>query len=234
MTIPKIIHQIHLGSNPLSIQQLEWQKTWKIYNPDWQHILWNDKSISTLTIQNTTQLNNCKNFAEKSDILRLEILYQFGGLYIDTDFECLKNINPLIEKYSSKNLIIFLETKKQIGSAFIISDKNNKLLKKLLDYIPAREISHKNHSTNLKYGPKYITDILGLNIAIEDGFNSKIKTVYPYIWTEKHRSKENFKETHPEAYAAHHWFHSWSKPYVPTSDLTDPFDMVFLDKTKGE
>jgi mannosyltransferase OCH1-like enzyme len=207
--IPRIIHQIHLGKNKFSDEQIKWQKTWIDYNPGWQYILWNDELLKDLHIQNLQQFNNCKNFSEKSDILRFEILYMFGGLYIDTDFECLKNIDPLFETYKNKTLIIFTETKNQIGSAFIAATKNNIQIKKLIDIIPLRESTHYRTSSETKYGPRYISDVLGLHLAIPDGEGSIDKTVYPYIWTEKNRIKEDFKKTHPEAYAVHHWLHSW-------------------------
>jgi mannosyltransferase OCH1-like enzyme len=203
--IPKIIHQIHLGDSELSLQQKEWQKTWIHYNPDWKYILWNDNEISKLNITNSKQLANCKNFSEKSDILRFEILYQFGGLYIDTDFECLKNIDQLFNQYSDKDLIIFLESKNEIGSSFIATIKQNKLIKKLIDDIPVREQNHLNSPSNIKYGPTFISDTLGVSIAI-----SESKMVYPYLWNKKHKiKKEHIKTTHPESYAVHHWLHSW-------------------------
>lgn len=209
--IPKIIHQIHLGKSSLSDQQKLWQKTWTDYNPNWQYILWDEDSLSTITLQNEDELDKCKNFSEKSDILRFEILYQFGGLYIDTDFECLKNIDSLFDTYRDREFIIFLETKDQIGSAFIGASKNNSYIKELVDNISVRSEIYGDSDSHIKYGPKYITDMLGLNLAIPDGKGCDQKTVYPYIWTEKNRRYEDFKITHPEAYAVHHWSYSWCK-----------------------
>ena len=79
--IPKIIHQIHLGDKNLSKQELEWQEGWRRLNPSWQYIMWDDKKIKNeLRITHTKILQSCKSFSEKSDILRFEILHQFGGL----------------------------------------------------------------------------------------------------------------------------------------------------------
>ena len=94
--IPKVIHQIHLGEKPLSDQELKWQKTWKDYNPDWKFILWDDERLKGIGIINQEYLDDCDNYSMKSDILRFDILYQFGGLYIDTDFECLKPLDPFL------------------------------------------------------------------------------------------------------------------------------------------
>ena len=94
--IPKIIHQIHLGDKPLSDQELKWQKTWRDYNPDWEFIFWNDERLKDIDIINKNALKYCKSIASKVDIIRCEIIYKLGGLYVDTDFECLKSINPFL------------------------------------------------------------------------------------------------------------------------------------------
>ncbi len=206
--IPKVIHQIHIGSKTIDDQTQKWMNSWKYYNPNWTTILWDDNKIQSLYLVNKDQLDRCKNLSEKSDILRFEILYQFGGLYIDTDFECLKNIDTLFDTFS-KDPIMFLEAPDAIGSAFLAASIHNDSVKKLVDNIADREKKYATEASNIKYGPVYITETLGLDSAIPDGVGCEQKTVYPYTWWEKHRREENFRETHPEAYAVHHWNGSW-------------------------
>ena len=100
--IPKIIHQIHLGKKPLSEKEIEWQKTWKTYNPNYEFIFWDDKKIDELELTNRMYLQN-ESYSIQSDILRYEILYQYGGVYVDTDFECLKNLDEFI---NDKDIIV--------------------------------------------------------------------------------------------------------------------------------
>ena len=127
-SIPKVIHQIHLGGKEFSDKQLKWQKSWKDYNPDWEYILWDyQKILKNLDINHLNILNQCKNFSEKSDILRFEILYNYGGLYIDTDFECLKNIDPLFE--NDKDLLVYEQSSGIICGAFLLPLKKIILLK---------------------------------------------------------------------------------------------------------
>lgn len=205
--IPKIIHQVHMGNAALSARELYWQKTWKDKNPDWSYILWDDKKIENdLTISHPKVFENCKSFSEMSDILRFEILYQFGGLYIDTDFECLKNIEPLFE---DRKIVLFWQEPKKICGAFFGASKHNAQVKSLIDGLPSREKSHGNRIADCKYGPVYITEKLGWETGIPDGLDCPKKTVYPYLWFEKNRQKEDFAETHPDAYAVHHWNGSW-------------------------
>jgi len=206
--IPKIIHQIHMGEKPFSEKELNWQKSWLENNPDWEYVFWDDGKIQEHfhLFENQEQFNRCNNFSEKSDVLRFEILYIYGGLYIDTDFQCLKPINPLFE---GKDIVLFTQQPRKICGAFFGASKNNHLVKKLIDNLPLREKSHGDRISDCKYGPEYITSLLYKEgVHTVDGSASKEKTVFPYLWYEDRR-RENFRKTHPEAYAVHHWSGSW-------------------------
>ena len=206
-SIPKIIHQIHIGGSELSNQEKEWQDSWKKLNPEWEHIMWDDLKIEQdLSITYPKILKNCKNYSEKSDILRFEILYQYGGLYVDTDFEGLKPIAALLK---DEKIVLYWQQPQKICGAFFGATKKNLDLKRLIDSLPSREKSHGNKISDCKYGPVYITEILGSKKGRPDGRDSPKKTVYPYLWYEAHRKSEDFSKTCPEAHAVHHWGGSW-------------------------
>ena len=97
--IPKIIHQIWLGDKKLPKNCIPWMKSWKNFNPDWEYKLWNEDNIKTLNIKNFDVYSKKINPGYRSDILRYIILKKFGGLYTDTDFECLKPLPLDILKY---------------------------------------------------------------------------------------------------------------------------------------
>lgn len=201
LKIPKIIHQIHMGKKPLSSIEKKWQKTWKTHNPDWHHILWTDEEISKLSIVNQKALDSCKNYSERSDILRFEILNKFGGLYIDTDFECLKPIEPM---FAGKDFFICRQTAKELCGAFMACTAGHPKIKKIIDNVPQRlkEVGYKDfgpETSTIKYGPVYLTEILGVN----EGEHPKY--VYPYLWDQEWRAFEKFSTTSPESYAVHHW-----------------------------
>ncbi len=92
--IPKIIHQIWLGS-PLPQKYIQLQKSWQEKHPDWEYRLWTDESVKNFKMQNQALFESATNWGEKADILRYEILYQIGGLYVDTDFECVRSFDTL-------------------------------------------------------------------------------------------------------------------------------------------
>ena len=86
--IPKVIHQIWVGPHPLPKKYLQWQKTWQALG--WTYKLWTDKEVEVFPLINKDLYYNEKNYVARADILRIEILYKEGGLYVDTDFECLR------------------------------------------------------------------------------------------------------------------------------------------------
>jgi len=70
--IPKIIHQIWLGS-PLPEKYKQLQKSWLKYHPDWHYYLWTEKEIAAFGLTNQALYDATSNYGEKSDIARYEI-----------------------------------------------------------------------------------------------------------------------------------------------------------------
>ena len=93
--IPKKIHQIWIGG-PLPDKYLKYTKSWKIFHPDWEYRLWTGKDVDGILSGKRKAYDTATNYGMKSDILRYEILNKYGGLYVDTDFECLKPFDDLL------------------------------------------------------------------------------------------------------------------------------------------
>lgn len=92
--IPKILHQIWLGPKP---RPQHWLDTWKASHPDWEYKLWNENNIPLL--HNQKQFDTIQSYAGKADILRAELLYQHGGVYLDADSECLRPLDSSLLRY---------------------------------------------------------------------------------------------------------------------------------------
>lgn len=107
--IPKIVHLIWLGPRSYPEYALENLKEWVVLNPDYQFFLWSDNlefenflipevkikklgiDFSIKFLQKEYEQNS--SYAAKSDILRLELLYEYGGFYTDYDNRCCKNLD---------------------------------------------------------------------------------------------------------------------------------------------
>lgn len=97
--IPKIIHQIWLGPNLPPSYFYEYQEKWKVLHPSWEYHLWGEEELEKLHLENWDLVEKSPNWAEKSDIIRGDLLNRFGGVYIDVDIEPFHCLDELHEKY---------------------------------------------------------------------------------------------------------------------------------------
>lgn len=100
MVIPKIIHQIWIGPHPKPTNMLN---TWKDKHPDFEYILWDEEEIKKRNIKFICQhrIDEMEEWCGKADIMRMEILYNYGGIYIDADSFCIEPIDGLLEKHNA-------------------------------------------------------------------------------------------------------------------------------------
>jgi mannosyltransferase OCH1-like enzyme len=94
--IPKTIHHIWIGPDPLPEDHGPWIESWKVHHPDWEHRLWTEENLPEDPIRPEI-LERLRAPVERADILRLEILYRHGGVYADTDLECLRPLDDVID-----------------------------------------------------------------------------------------------------------------------------------------
>jgi hypothetical protein len=90
--IPKILHFIHLGSGDLHDYSARAVLTWLQMHPAWTVRVWSDGDLRDMLLAPT--IAQARTFAQKADIMRTEILYHYGGLYVDSDFEAFRPIDP--------------------------------------------------------------------------------------------------------------------------------------------
>lgn len=95
--IPKIIHYCWFGSNPMPPLTEKCIKSWQKYCPDYKIVQWNennfDISACPLYVQ---QAYSAQKWAFVTDYVRLKIVFDYGGIYMDTDVELKKTLNPLL------------------------------------------------------------------------------------------------------------------------------------------
>lgn len=129
--IPKIIHIIWLGSKSFPQNYQYYLETWHQFHPLWEIKLWDDKAILKENFLSQDLYNQAESYAEKADIARYEILYKYGGLYVDADYECLASFDELHYKYSFyANIEPFVINKGfvQIANSMIGTVPNNTIL----------------------------------------------------------------------------------------------------------
>lgn len=95
--IPKILHYIWFGNNPLTPLALECLASWKAAMPDWTIMRWDESNFDIAAAPlYVRQAYEARKYAFVSDYVRLWVLEQYGGVYVDTDVMVLKSYEPLL------------------------------------------------------------------------------------------------------------------------------------------
>lgn len=208
--IPKIIHHIWLGS-PFPPHLAELRETWRKFHPDWQLILWTEKEINNFGLVNRRVYDASKNYGSKSDIARYEILYRIGGLYVDTDFECLKPFDDLHAKCSFYSAIGY-DSQVLLYNGLIGSIPGHPILKLCIDSMPQQPAGD-IWSIMEKTGPHLLTRSFLSLVSLNSGPTIIFPTSFFYSWPAHLRfDKSDAKKwVRPESYAIHYWHTSWQK-----------------------
>ena len=93
--IPKVIHYCWFGGGPLPIDVKKCIKSWERKCPNYKIIQWNESNFDVNAHPFTKQAYSEKAWAFVSDYARLKIIYDEGGIYLDTDVELQKNLDGL-------------------------------------------------------------------------------------------------------------------------------------------
>jgi len=94
-TIPRILHLIWLGPRPMPNESLV--ESWRQHHGDWEIQVWRNDNLPT-EMQNQESFQYAlqhKLYGMASDILRLEVLWKYGGVYVDIDYLCVAPLTSL-------------------------------------------------------------------------------------------------------------------------------------------
>ena len=94
--IEKKIHYCWFGKGEMKPLMKKCIKSWKKYCPDYEIIEWNEDNFDVNSTLWTKQAYEAKKYAFVSDYVRLKVLYEHGGIYMDTDVEVVKPIDEFL------------------------------------------------------------------------------------------------------------------------------------------
>lgn len=97
MAIPKTIHYCWLGRNPKPKSVLKCIESWKKFCPDYEIIEWNEDNLDISSNLYSRQAYDARAWAFATDYFRLWIVYTYGGIYLDTDVQVIKPLDPLLK-----------------------------------------------------------------------------------------------------------------------------------------
>ena len=128
--IPKIIHYCWFGGNPLPKSAEKCIKSWKKYCPDYEIIEWNESNFDINSNQYVREAYENKKYAFVTDYVRLYAMYNYGGIYMDTDVEVLKPLDCFLDNHAFSGF----ESSGYIPTGLMASEKEFPLFRELLKY----------------------------------------------------------------------------------------------------
>ena len=214
--IPKLIHHIWLGSE-IPKKYLDFINGWKNKHPGWNFFLWDEEKLNTIEMINKDLFLKLKNYGAKSDVARLEVLYQYGGIYLDTDFECLKTFD---ESLLINNFIAgaVYNNSPEIANGFIASKPKSEFIINCIQDL--KKIQDKNLISQEiieETGPFFLTKKF-FNYQISDKNQNDKMLILPsnYFYPLPSYLKNIYLEEvyqYPTSISigVHHWEASWNK-----------------------
>ncbi len=94
--IPKVVHYRCFGGSEMPELATRCIESWKRYLPDYEFVLWNEKNFNINVNEYVRQAYKTKKYAFVTDYVRLYALYHYGGIYMDTDVEVLRNLDVFL------------------------------------------------------------------------------------------------------------------------------------------
>lgn len=201
--IDKTIHYCWFGGNPYPPLVEKCMRTWRKNLPDWQIVRW-DETNAPIENAFVKKALDQKQYAFAADYVRFYALHEFGGVYLDTDVEVVKDLSPLLVNSSfagSQSIGM-----NDVNAAIFAAEKGHPITKAIM--------RHFDVNINSKFAP--IPEVI--NLLLEgSSFDISIlprEAFYPYNpYDNSQDVKQLFaSDITNDTYAIHHWMKSWTIP----------------------
>lgn len=210
MSIPKIIHYCWFGGKEMPDDSKRYIESWKKYCPNYQIIEWNEKNFDLNSVLYVKEAYEEKKWAFITDYVRLYALHKFGGIYMDTDVEVLKNLDEFLDNEGFSGF----EREDAILTGIMAAEKANPFIKELLDEYKDIHFRRKDGSLDLMTNVTRITNC-GLKHGLK--LNNKEQTVWHYkLYPKEYFCPKDYQTGQinitSNTYTIHHFSGSWHSP----------------------
>ena len=211
--IPKVIHYCWFGKSKKPKLVKDCILSWKKHLPDYEIIEWNETN-SDLSLPFVREAYKQKKWAFVADYIRLKVLYENGGVYLDTDMLVLKPLDSLL----SDKTFIGAECLEFINCAILGTVSKNEFI-----YSCFQQYENITIAVDFNWGlisiPRILTAVFRDNYSFKEPFDKIIQekdiVIYPpnYFYALPYENKydaSNYKKhIQKESFAIHLWISSW-------------------------
>lgn len=163
--IPKIVHYCWFGRGEIPELERKCIASWHKFMPGWEYKLWNEDNFDVEnSINYVKQAYAHKKYAFVSDYVRLWALYNYGGVYLDTDVEVIRSLDdflvyPAFSGYEGDNNIV-------ITTAVIGSEVRGIWVNEMIDSYERRPFILRNGELDMTANTRFIAGIM-----LKNGFS---------------------------------------------------------------
>ncbi len=207
--IPKIIHYCWLGDGQYSDLVNQCMESWKQKLPEYEFILWDKNKFDVTSFTWVNQAYQAKKFAFAADYIRFYALYNYGGIYLDSDVQVVKSFNPLLHNKS----FIGFESTGDFEAAIIGAEKETPWMLKMLHYYEGRTFLKPNGQFDQRPLPLIIKDVLDKETDVEasEKNTSYGLKIFPSVYFSPKNIHTKKVDSTKETYTIHHFDGQWVK-----------------------
>lgn len=205
--IPKIIHYCWFGKTEMPQKEKEYIEGWKKIFPEYEIKKWNEDNFNVDECAFCRQAYEAKQYAFVSDYARAKILYEYGGVYLDTDVEVLKEIPQLGTDIG----ILGFERRKFLGTAVIAAPPKNAVIKQLMEYYEEHNFVQEDGAMDIVANVSVLTDIMVERGLVLGGKEQECEGfhIFPREFFYPKKLGENEFRIEEETCAIHYCNNSW-------------------------
>lgn len=153
--IPKTIHYVWFGSDEIPQPYAQYIDNWHKVLPDYQFVRWDETNSKNLFTDYARQAYQAGKYGFASDVVRVRALYEYGGIYLDTDVEVLRGFDDLL----GEQMFIGMENDAYVQSAVIASVPRHPFWRQVIDFYDRQQFVA-NGKQNLTPNTIYLTYFL--------------------------------------------------------------------------
>ncbi len=215
--IPKIIHYCWFGRSPKPKLVRKCIASWEKYCPDYTIIEWNEDNfdISSAPLY-VRQAYEAKKWAFATDYIRLRILYDNGGIYMDTDVELIRSPELLLN-----NRVYFgFEYDYRVASGLGCgAEKHAPILLELMAMYETKPFILPDGSKDQTWNSLKETEVLTKHGLVPDGHEQLLENtihIYPEEYLHPFRWGDKAPRLTEKTISIHWYDHSWWDNYLVT------------------
>ena len=210
MSIPKIIHYCWFGGGEIPERDRKCIESWKKYCPDYEIKEWNESNYDVTQIPYMKEAYDARRWGFVPDFARMDIVHRYGGIYMDTDVELIRSLDPLLENKAYAGLEAEAES---IGFGLGFgAEKGCEILKELCDYYRTLKFVNDDGTLNMTPNPIIVTEYFeNKGYKIDPNKICKVGdfTVFPEEYFCPQAFASGRVHITNNTYSIHHYHASW-------------------------